>query len=263
MPSEHVGLGRRWRRRRGRPRRRASPWTVKMPPETSPDRGAPPSRSAGPRHHDGEALALEDRHGVELDRQRLVLLVDRLARLGLADPSRIDATVAGVEEDGQVAVARRRGELHARPRLEVLVVDGLARRRAAATEPPAGEEDVTQRGRLPSPTARTAVRTHPSEIAPQRAHSRTLSSARAASCMVRHPTNRGATGGGAACSGRGAQAAARAAADPTSERNSTSPSSDPSNAPLARSGCGMSPTTLPAWLVMPAMASTEPLGLSA
>ena len=59
------------------------------------------------------------------------------------------------------------------------------------------------------------------------------------------------------------QAAARAEAAPTSERNSTNPSSEPSNALLARSGCGMSPTTLPASLAMPAMASIEPLGLSA
>ncbi len=59
------------------------------------------------------------------------------------------------------------------------------------------------------------------------------------------------------------QAAARAEADPMSERNSTSPSSEPSSALLARSGWGMSPTTLPASLAMPAMASIDPLGLSA
>ena len=61
----------------------------------------------------------------------------------------------------------------------------------------------------------------------------------------------------------GVQAAARAEAALTSERKSTSPSVEPNNAALARSGWGMSPTTLPASLAIPAMASTEPLGLSA
>ena len=46
------------------------------------------------------------------------------------------------------------------------------------------------------------------------------------------------------------------------DRSSGSPSSEPSRALLARSGCGMRPTTLRPALVMPAMSSTEPLGLS-
>ena len=48
----------------------------------------------------------------------------------------------------------------------------------------------------------------------------------------------------------------------TTERRSTSPSSEPSSAEVARSGCGMRPTTLPASLAMPAMASIDPFGLS-
>ena len=65
--------------------------------------------------------------GIELHRECLVLLVDRLARFRLADPARIDAAVAGVEEHGHVAVARGRVELDARPRLEFLGVDGPPR----------------------------------------------------------------------------------------------------------------------------------------
>ena len=62
---------------------------------------------------------------------------------------------------------------------------------------------------------------------------------------------------------REGQAAARAVAAPTNPRKSTSPSTDPSSAWLARSGWGMRPTTLPSSLAMPAMASNEPFGLSA
>ena len=48
----------------------------------------------------------------------------------------------------------------------------------------------------------------------------------------------------------------------SSERSSTTPSSEPRRASLARSGCGMSPTTLPDSLAIPAMSSRLPLGLS-
>ena len=56
------------------------------------------------------------------------------------------------------------------------------------------------------------------------------------------------------------QAIVRVAA--RTEVSSGRPSSDPSRAELARSGWGMSPTTLPASLRTPAMSSMEPLGLS-
>src|SRR5260370_41906374 len=44
------------------------------------------------------------------------------------------------------------------------------------------------------------------------------------------------------------------------ERKMTSPSSPPSNASQARSGCGIRPTTLPRAFEMPAMFRSEPLG---
>jgi len=43
---------------------------------------------------------------------------------------------------------------------------------------------------------------------------------------------------------------------------STRPSSLPSSVDIARSGCGMRPTTLPRSLAMPAMSPREPFGLS-
>ena len=46
----------------------------------------------------------------------------------------------------------------------------------------------------------------------------------------------------------------------SSDRSSTTPSAQPSSASLARSGCGMRPTTLPASLLIPAMSSRLPLG---
>ena len=52
------------------------------------------------------------------------------------------------------------------------------------------------------------------------------------------------------------------AAAASSERSSTTPSPEPMIASLARSGCGMSPTTLPASFAIPAMSSRLPLGLS-
>ena len=78
----------------------------------------------GSRHDHGETLRPEELHRVELDRESLVGLVDRLARLGLAYAPRVDAAVAGVEEDSQMAVARRRLVLDARAGLEVARVDG-------------------------------------------------------------------------------------------------------------------------------------------
>src|SRR5262249_32165855 len=47
-----------------------------------------------------------------------------------------------------------------------------------------------------------------------------------------------------------------------SEANSILPSSEPSSASLARSGCGIRPNTLPRALHVPAMLATEPLGLA-
>src|SRR5699024_10169879 len=50
---------------------------------------------------------------------------------------------------------------------------------------------------------------------------------------------------------------------PTSDANSPKPSTDgPVNVSTACSGCGMTPTTVPATLVMPAISRYEPLGLS-
>ena len=50
------------------------------------------------------------------------------------------------------------------------------------------------------------------------------------------------------------------AADCSSDRSSTTPSAEPSIASLARSGWGMSPTTLPRSLQIPAMSSRLPFG---
>ena len=55
---------------------------------------------------------------------------------------------------------------------------------------------------------------------------------------------------------------AGAAAVRSSACSSTTPSSDPSSGSEARSGCGMSPTTLRPALHTPAMSSTDPFGLS-
>ena len=59
---------------------------------------------------------------------------------------------------------------------------------------------------------------------------------------------------------RGDRHAASAAAAPTTERNSFSPSSEPVSGSTACSGCGISPTTLPAALETPAMSRAEPFG---
>ena len=56
--------------------------------------------------------------------------------------------------------------------------------------------------------------------------------------------------------------AARAALS-TSERMIPSPSSEPRIASAARSGCGISPATLPAAFMTPAIARSEPFGLAA
>ena len=61
------------------------------------------------------------------------------------------------------------------------------------------------------------------------------------------------------CSGGPGRRSRRAEQRPAAAR---APSVDPSSASQARSGWGMRPTTLPASLQMPAMSSTEPLGLS-
>ncbi len=88
-----------------------------------------------------------------------------------------------------------------------------------------------------------------------RQHDRDDRDDRAVPAGAEHP------GHGTACLSR--QAATEAEIEATSARSSTSPSSEPSRAELARSGCGMSPTTLPASLAMPAMSSTDPFGFSA
>ena len=134
--------------------------------------GAADRRRAGPGHDHGEALGLEELGRVELERERLVGLVNGLARLRLPDATGIDAAVAGVEEDGQVAVARGRGVRHARPGLEEPGVDGM----------PAGSQAAGGRGAERCP--RRARRLHDehhgcddehegaSAPGPQRAHSR-------------------------------------------------------------------------------------------
>ena len=53
-----------------------------------------------------------------------------LARLGLTHASGVEAAVARIEENGQVAVTRRRRVLDARAGLEVARVDGSARGQA-------------------------------------------------------------------------------------------------------------------------------------
>ena len=59
-----------------------------------------------------------------------------------------------------------------------------------------------------------------------------------------------------------AQAATSAPAAASIDRSMTRPSDEPSRSSHARSGCGISPTTLRPALQMPAMSSTEPFGLS-
>src|SRR5690606_41181906 len=59
-----------------------------------------------------------------------------------------------------------------------------------------------------------------------------------------------------------ADTAERAPAADSNELIRTRPSVEPSSSWPARSGCGISPTTLRPALQMPAMSSTEPLGLS-
>ena len=58
--------------------------------------------------------ARRSRHGVELDRQVDVGLLNLLSRLGLADTAGVEAAMAGVEEDRDVPIAARRREAHAR-----------------------------------------------------------------------------------------------------------------------------------------------------
>ena len=55
-------------------------------------------------------MCSEDGHGVELDGECLVGFVDRLSRRCGADAPRVDAAVAGVEEDGDVAFGGGGGE---------------------------------------------------------------------------------------------------------------------------------------------------------
>jgi len=50
---------------------------------------------------------------------------------------------------------------------------------------------------------------------------------------------------------------------PTIDRKITNPSSDPSRASLARSGCGINPITLRSRLQIPAMLASEPFGFAA
>ena len=85
--------------------------------------GADHRLGLGSRHDHREPLRPEELHCVELDRKGLVGLVDRLARLGLPHAPWVDATVAGVEEDSQMAVARCRLVLDARAGLEVRRID--------------------------------------------------------------------------------------------------------------------------------------------
>src|SRR5437899_1042468 len=53
-----------------------------------------------------------------------------------------------------------------------------------------------------------------------------------------------------------------AASAPTIERRMTSPSVEPISGSVARSGCGIRPSTLRSRLSTPAMSSSDPLGLS-
>ena len=94
-------------------------------------------------------------------------------------------------------------------------------------------------------------------------------------CMSTYDTKRSCESGDAREGRRGGPAALKpvgllvqaaaldAVAAATKARSSTRPSSEPRRAELARSGWGISPTTFPASLAMPAMASTDPLGFSA
>ena len=77
------------------------------------------------RHDHREALLPQQGHGVELDRQGLVRLVDGLAVLVLAHPAGIEATVTGIEEDREVAVARRGRVGHAGTGLEAAGIDRM------------------------------------------------------------------------------------------------------------------------------------------
>jgi hypothetical protein len=103
-----------------------------------------------------------------------------------------------------------------------------------------------------------------------RASSRRSSATPRTTALARgSPTQRGASSVSSrrSSSRRGSSARAEghatgAPALTSTERSSTAPSADPSKGWHARSGCGMSPTTLRASLQMPAMSSVEPLGLS-
>jgi hypothetical protein len=66
-------------------------------------------------------------HRVELDRKRLVGLVNCLARTGLAHAPWVEAAVAGVKENGLVVVAGRRRVLDTGTGFEVSGVNGAAR----------------------------------------------------------------------------------------------------------------------------------------
>ena len=97
---------------------RRSPSTVYTPPEKSPGSGRATafeldrdSTTPKPRQRSSAAASLAtSRFNPSL--------ADRLAAARPAGPARIDATVTGVDEDPQMAIAVRRREQHTRPRLK-------------------------------------------------------------------------------------------------------------------------------------------------
>src|SRR5688500_13245105 len=80
--------------------------------------------------------------------------------------------------------------------------------------------------------------------------------------VQRHVVRGGHGNGHRAPTSTGRAAARRSPALSTNERISSRPSSEPRMASTAVSGCGMSPATLPAAFVTPAMARSEPFGLA-
>ena len=156
--------------------------------------------------------------------QRLVRLVDRLARLGLADAARIEAAVPGVEEDGQVAVARAWADTRRRRRARRAWRRPACRRRPACGAAPPAADGGRRRCASGWATSATAPRTSASVSEqpgprPQRAYSRLLRRAGARSAPSAHTrspygTRRRRSGGrlGGGVAERPAQAAARAEA---------------------------------------------------
>ena len=117
------------------------------------------------RDGDGETVGPEQRQGVQLDRERFGRLVHRLTRLRDAHTPRVDAAVAGVEEDRLMAITRGRCEGPAGSRLEDGGVDGVTPGRAAR-----GGNDEGRRRSGRARRRRRAGRTPPGR--PGRPHGR-------------------------------------------------------------------------------------------